>query len=128
MKVLIVDSSRSDSQVIEATLRAAGYEPCLSPDEDRAKLVLGSRTDIAAIVIDLMAPRTGGAQLLRWIRESALVKDPAIVVCSAARDVNRVAHCRYYVPKPVRKTELLSALGSAINELRRRRAISGAAS
>jgi DNA-binding response OmpR family regulator len=77
-----VDDDRRTLELLEETLRSAGYETESVQSGARALDVLSSR-QVGAVLLDLLMPDMDGFQVLRHIRQNAALKGLPIFVITA---------------------------------------------
>ena len=80
--ILLVDDDRRTLELLEETLRSAGYETESVQSGAKALEVLCSRA-VGAVLLDLLMPDMDGFQVLRHIRQNATLKDLPIFVVTA---------------------------------------------
>jgi signal transduction histidine kinase/CheY-like chemotaxis protein len=80
--ILLVDDDRLTLELLEETLRSAGYETESVQSGAKALEVLSSRA-VGAVLLDLLMPDMDGFQVLRHIRQNATLKDLPIFVVTA---------------------------------------------
>src|SRR5438477_1722671 len=80
--ILLVDDDPKTLEMLEETLRPAGYETQAVQSGARALVVLSSKL-VSAVLLDLLMPDIDGFQLIRHIREEATLKELPILVMTA---------------------------------------------
>jgi CheY-like chemotaxis protein len=80
--VLLVDDDPSALEVLEETLRSAGYATQSVSSGTRALEVLSSKA-ISAIVLDLLMPGMDGFEVIRHVRQQATQREMPIFVMTA---------------------------------------------
>ncbi|WP_286237199.1 response regulator [Neptuniibacter halophilus] len=80
--VLIVDDDVQVGRAIQRVLRRAGYRTLLAEDGFRAGTLLMSEKP-AIMTLDLSMPGLDGFAVIRFVRESAEIRDTRILVISA---------------------------------------------
>jgi signal transduction histidine kinase/CheY-like chemotaxis protein len=80
--ILLVDDDRLTLELLEETLRSAGYETESVQSGAKALEVLSSRA-VGAVLLDLLMPDMDGFQVLRHIRQNATLKDLPIFIVTA---------------------------------------------
>lgn len=113
-RVLVVDDEPAVRQITAAILRNHGYEPLLAADGQEALAVWEKhRSEIRAVVTDLMMPRMDGPTFLRALRRVA-PDLPAISITGLGEESRvseaRAAGAAVNLDKPFTAAELLSAL------------------
>jgi CheY-like chemotaxis protein len=79
---LPVDDDPRALELLEETLRSAGYETESVRSGIRALEVLSSKL-VSAVVLDLLMPGMDGFEVIRYIRQEATLKDLPIFVMTA---------------------------------------------
>jgi signal transduction histidine kinase/CheY-like chemotaxis protein len=77
--ILLVDDDPKTLELLEETLRAAGYETQSVRSGTRALEVLSSKL-VSAVLLDLLMPGMDGFQVIRHVRREAALKDLPIFV------------------------------------------------
>jgi len=80
--ILLVDDDPKTLELLEETLRAAGYETQSVRSGARALEVLTSKL-VNAVLLDLMMPGMNGFEVIRHIRKEATLKELPIFVMTA---------------------------------------------
>jgi PAS domain S-box-containing protein len=80
--ILLVDDDPKNLELVEETLRAAGYETQSVQSGARALEVLSSKL-VGAVVLDLLMPGIDGFQVIRHIRQEPTLKELPILVMTA---------------------------------------------
>ena len=112
--VLIADDDPEVVRIVDAQLRAAGYETRLAFDGDAAVAALEEEPP-AVLVLDLMMPRRTGFEVLSAMRAAAGTARPRVVVLSARGredDVTRAFELGAddYMTKPFSPQELMARI------------------
>jgi PAS domain S-box-containing protein len=80
--ILLVDDDPKTLELLEETLRSAGYETQSVQSGARALEVLSSKL-VSAVLLDLLMPGMDGFEVLRHIRKEAALKELPIFVMTA---------------------------------------------
>jgi CheY-like chemotaxis protein len=80
--ILLVDDDSKTLEVLEETLRSAGYETQSVQDGRRALEVLSSKL-VSAVLLDLLMPGMDGFDVIRHIRQEPTLKTLPILVMTA---------------------------------------------
>jgi len=80
--ILLVDDDPGTLELLEETLRSAGYETQSVQSGARALEVLSSKL-VSAVLLDLLMPDMDGFQVIRHVREQATLKELPIFVMTA---------------------------------------------
>lgn len=121
MSILIVEDDLINGTIIERMLQSGGYRTVRADSGAEALKLLRARSDIDLVVADVMMPELTGLDLLRVIKDSAVLKDVPVIFCSASMDIGKVRlaaalGCCYYLLKPVKRELLLEKVGMAMNK------------
>jgi two-component system response regulator AtoC len=106
---------------LEMALKCLGYGVELAQDgEEVINCLRSSKTDISAVLLDLMMPQCDGMETLQAIREIA-PDIPVIIVSGASSTLNIVAAMKRgatdFLCKPVAHEDLRSAISKALDAL-----------
>ena len=77
--ILLVDDDPATLELLEETLRSAGYETQSVQNGVRALEVLSSKF-VSAVLLDLLMPGMDGFEVIRHVRKEATLKDLPILV------------------------------------------------
>ena len=80
--LLLVDDDRKTLDLLEETLRSAGYETQSVQSGARALEVLSSKL-VSAVLLDLLMPNVDGFEVIRSIRQEPTLKELPILVMTA---------------------------------------------
>jgi len=80
--ILLVDDDPKTLELLEETLRSAGYETQSVQSGARALEVLSSKL-VNAVLLDLLMPGMDGFEVIRHVREQATLKELPILVMTA---------------------------------------------
>ncbi len=80
--ILLVDDDSQNLELVEETLRAAGYETQSVRNGARALEVLSSKI-VGAVLLDLLMPGMDGFQVIRHVRQEPTLKELPILVMTA---------------------------------------------
>jgi signal transduction histidine kinase/CheY-like chemotaxis protein len=78
-EILLVDDDPKTLEMLEETLRSAGYETQCVQNGGRALEVLSSKV-VSAVLLDLLMPGMDGFEVIRHIRQESSLKDLPIFV------------------------------------------------
>ena len=122
-KILVVDDSVDMLEVIERSLKAAGYQVIAVPGVAEAVRALDA-TPVDLVITDLRMPRGSGMDLLRHVREN--LRDTEVIVVTGYASVPGAVEAmatgaHEYLGKPFTDEELLGAVRRAFAKVRLRR-------
>jgi len=80
--ILLVDDDSQNLELVQETLRAAGYETQSVQSGARALEVLSSKV-VGAVLLDLLMPGMDGFQVIRHVRQEPTLRDLPILVMTA---------------------------------------------
>ena len=80
--ILLVDDDPKTLELLEETLRSAGYETQSVRSGARALEVLSSKL-VSAVLLDLLMPGMDGFEVIRHVREQATLKELPILVMTS---------------------------------------------
>ncbi len=127
LPALVVDDNAVNRRILEEFLRKWEMQPVLV---DGGGAALAEMERAAAVgrsyplvLLDAMMPQVDGFALARKIKESPHLANAVIMMLSSADQVQDSARCRelgiaVYLTKPVRQSELLDAIMSALGSAR----------
>ena len=106
---------------LEMALKCLGYRVELAQDgEDVINCLRSSKTEISAVLLDLMMPQCDGMEILQAVREIA-PDIPVIIVSGASSTLNIVTAMKHgatdFLCKPVAHEDLRSAISKALDAL-----------
>src|SRR5258707_7704308 len=77
--ILLVDDDPKTLELLQETLRSAGYETQSVQSGTRALEVLSSKL-VSAVILDLLMPGMDGFEVIRHVRQEAALKELPILV------------------------------------------------
>lgn len=113
-RVLVVDDSPTDRQMVTSLLQKEGYEVTTAVDgEDALEKVASERPPL--IVLDIILPKMNGYQVLRQLKTGAETRDiKVILVSSKNQESDRFWGLKQgaddYIAKPYPDEALLTAV------------------
>ncbi|HSL21001.1 MAG TPA: response regulator [Vicinamibacterales bacterium] len=113
-KVLVVDDSPTDLQLMSALLKKQGYEVVTAVDGEEA-LDKAASTLPPLVVLDIILPKKNGFQVCRQLKTTAETSNiKVILISSKNQDSDRFWGMKQgadeYIGKPYRDDELLAAV------------------
>ncbi len=121
--VLVVDDNSTNRRILEEVLLAWGMVPTLVESGPAALDALKAAADggapFAAVLLDLMMPGMDGVELARQVRMLPALGDVPLIVLTSGGDFGldlplRALGIRTILSKPVRQSDLFTALSSVI--------------
>jgi DNA-binding response OmpR family regulator len=86
-KILVVDDSPATAKLLEAELKAKGFEVATAESADAAtKIILKKKTRPDLVLLDVRMPNVNGEQFCRFIKSNALFSGIKVILCSAERE------------------------------------------
>ncbi len=113
-KVLVVDDSPTDLQMLSSLLKKQGYEVITAVDgEDALDKAAATRPPI--VVLDIILPKKNGFQVCRQLKTTAETKDiKVILVSSKNQESDKFWGLKQgaddYIAKPYRDEDLIAAV------------------
>ncbi len=104
-RILVVDDNPTNTKLVTATLKFAGYEPSNAGDAEAAREMIAA-TPFDLILMDIALPGMDGLALTRLLKADPKTKDIPIVVLTAfamkGDDAKAyAAGCDGYITKPI---------------------------
>ena len=125
--ILVVDDDPRTVELLDMTLRSAGYQT-RAAQSGKAALAILSSTPVNGILLDLMMPEMDGFEVLRHVKQQPTLKDVPIFVLSAksltreeADLLGRETQAHFHKDGAWRE-ELLEAVGKAVQNRKAARA------
>ena len=125
--ILVVDDDPRTVELLDVTLRSAGYQT-RAAQSGKAALAILSSTPVNGILLDLMMPEMDGFEVLRHVKQQPTLKDVPIFVLSAksltreeADLLGRETQAHFHKDGAWRD-ELLEAVGKAVQNRKAARA------
>jgi PAS domain S-box-containing protein len=127
MQTLVVDDNEVNRRILDEFLRKWDMKPVLVDGANAALAELeraaSRRASYPLVLLDAMMPGVDGFALAKKIKQSPNLANAVIMMLSSADQVTDSARCRelgisVYLTKPVRQSELLDAIMSALGSLK----------
>ncbi len=127
LQTLVVDDNEVNRRILDEFLRKWDMKPVLVDGANAALAELeraaSRRTSYPLVLLDAMMPGVDGFALAKKIKQSPNLANAVIMMLSSADQVTDSARCRelgisVYLTKPVRQSELLDAIMSALGSLK----------
>lgn len=124
VSILIVDDSNFILQFLEHNLKSAGYKRIHSLTNGEAVFTFLRENEkykeVDLILMDVFMGKLNGIEVCKKLKRDPFLKEiPVIIMTSNASEAilqnSFSAGAFDYIPKPIRKTELLARVSSAIN-------------
>jgi signal transduction histidine kinase/CheY-like chemotaxis protein len=118
-RILVVDDDMRTVYALSATLRAKGVEVLVADTGQAALDLLRQRTDVEAVLMDIMMPEMDGFEAMRRIRKEARHRALPIVALTAKVMKGDPEKCieagaTDYLPKPIDGDRLLAMLNGLL--------------
>jgi PAS domain S-box-containing protein len=123
MSVLVVDDNATNRRILEEFLCKWEMKPFLAEGAEAALAELeraaAAGCSYPLVLLDAMMPQVDGFVLAKRIKENPSLAGAVIMMLSSADQVEDAARCRdlgvsVYVTKPIKQSELLDAIMSAL--------------
>ena len=118
-KILVVDDSPTEMNLIMASLKDKGYDLITAVDgEEALEKAQAEQPDL--IVLDIILPKKNGFQVCRQLKTTPATKDIKILMLSSkSQDTDRFWGLKQgadeYMTKPFEESEFLSNIGKFVN-------------
>lgn len=112
MKILIVDDTPANIDVLRKFMAESGYDISIAPDGNIAlKIINQSKPDL--ILLDVMMPGIDGFEVCRQLKENDDTKDIPVIFVTAKTETNDIVQGFQvggvdYITKPFKREEVLS--------------------
>ena len=118
-RILIVEDTEDNRQILRDLLTAAGYELLEATDGEEG-IAMAARHHPDLILMDIQLPRLDGYEATRRIKGNQALKDiPIVAVTSYAlsgdEEKTRAAGCDGYIAKPFSPRQLLGKVRELID-------------
>jgi serine phosphatase RsbU (regulator of sigma subunit) len=122
-KILVVDDSGINREILAAQVQAEGYQAATAKDGKQAIEMIQTGT-FDLILLDIIMPEIDGYEVLKWIRHSSWKHIPTIMI-SALEQMDSVVKCiemgaEDYLTKPFNSILLKARLGACLEQKRLR--------
>jgi len=113
-KIVVVDDSYAELQLIESVLKAANHTVVSYPNTEKLEdKLLGDRPDL--VIMDVVMPGRNGFQACRDLKNDARFKAIPVLLCSSKGQESdkfwgQQQGANGYVVKPFKSEELLAAV------------------
>jgi two-component system, sensor histidine kinase and response regulator len=123
MRVLVVDDNATNRQILVKMLNSWGMVPTVSESGAKAMVTLTESKGIgrtySLILLDAQMPEMDGFALAEYIKRHPSFRSATIMMLSSAGQRGDAMRCRElgvaaYLTKPIRQTELMDAILSAL--------------
>lgn len=113
-KILVVDDSLTEREVIKKSLEAEGYTVKTAEDGEKAISILDDET-FDCILLDVIMPGKNGYQVCREIKNNEkTAKTPVVIVTSKGQDSDKFWGKKQgaddYIVKPFKMEELVNVV------------------
>jgi CheY-like chemotaxis protein len=86
-RVLVVDDSEATGKLLEAELKAKGYEVQTAKSaEDGTRVILNKKTRPDLVLLDVRMPGVDGESFCRFIKKNSLFSGIRVILCSAMEE------------------------------------------
>jgi class 3 adenylate cyclase len=122
--LLVVEDDFLNRTLLETQLREDGFEVVTAQDGAEALECLRARS-FDVVLLDLLMPRIGGIEVLRWMKEQPALRYIPVIVISAQEDLDSVIACiemgaADYLPKPFEPVLLRARVNASLASKRLR--------
>jgi sigma-B regulation protein RsbU (phosphoserine phosphatase) len=121
-RVLVVDDTDVNRDLLARRLRALGHEVTIAENGRRALELLSER-DFDLVLLDIMMPELDGYQVLERIHGDEDMRHVPVIMISAVDEVESVVRCielgaADYLPKPFNPVLLRARVGATLERKR----------
>lgn len=114
-RVLVVDDSPTDRQIVSTILQRQGYEVTTAVDGEEALAKIAAERP-PLIVLDIVLPKMNGYQVLRQLKTAPETRDIKVILLSSkSQESDRFWGLKQgaddYIAKPYPDEALLAAVG-----------------
>lgn len=126
-KILVVDDSRLNREIIEAFLEDGPYTLEMAHDGDQAlNMLAAAAKPYDLVILDRMMPKVDGMLVLQQMKASERFRRIPVIMQTAAAAPKQIqeglnAGCYFYLTKPFKMEALISIVNSALADLREQR-------
>jgi len=125
LKTLVVDDTATTCQIICEMLKNWGMAPSSALGVEEAKRTLDGESRVQLLIVDADMPGQGGSELLHWLKDQPAPGPKVVVMLSGghrqSQEDYRSIGAAATVNKPIRPSDLLSAIQIALGRPRPRR-------
>ena len=123
LPVLVVDDNSTNRRIFFELLDGWKMKPALAEDAEQALAMLAEAhalgSPFSLVLVDSWMPEVDGFALARQIQEQNMTSSPQVIMLTSADFVGDAARCRElrirgYLPKPVKRSDLLSLIKTVI--------------
>jgi len=123
-RVLLVDDSTGDREILRRFLERQGYDITTSDDGEKC-LQLLEEGDFALVLLDVVLPVLDGFQVLKQIKANPALRSTPVILISALDESSRAVHCIQmgaddYLVKPFDPVLLKARIDASIEKKRLR--------
>lgn len=94
-RVLVVDDSEATAKLLEAELKAKGFEVSTARSaEEGTRLILNKKTRPELVLLDVRMPGVDGESFCRFIKKNSLFAGIKVLLCSALEEEQLAAAAR----------------------------------
>ncbi|HEX8458979.1 MAG TPA: adenylate/guanylate cyclase domain-containing protein [Pyrinomonadaceae bacterium] len=123
-RVLVVDDSETNRDILARRLAREGYEVECASDGTEALSFVGARK-FDLVLLDIMMPGLNGYQVLERLKSSAELRDIPVIMISALDEIDSIVRCiemgaEDYLPKPFNPVILRARVEASMEKKRLR--------
>jgi signal transduction histidine kinase len=123
-RVLLVDDSTGDREILRRFLERQGYDITTSDDGEKC-LQLLEEGDFALVLLDVVLPVLDGFQVLKEIKTNPALRSTPVILISALDESSRAVHCIQmgaddYLVKPFDPVLLKARIDASLEKKRLR--------
>jgi len=127
-RLLVVDDEQINLEIIAEYLEGDDFELTMVGNGERALALLSGAQSFDAVILDRMMPGLDGLEVLRRMQQDPRLRAVPVIMQTAAAGQDQVAEglrlgAYYYLTKPYHRDSLVAVVNSALDVVRRRRAL-----
>lgn len=124
LRVLVVDDSSTNRRILQQMLMNWGMQPALAQEGEEALVLLHQAqqagTPFPLVITDVHMPNMDGFTLVERINNDSALAGASIIMLTSARQPGQAERCRQlgvkgYLTKPIKQSELVSAIALAMS-------------
>jgi CheY-like chemotaxis protein len=124
LRVLVVDDSSTNRRILQQMLMNWGMQPVLAQEGEEALVLLHQAqqagTPFPLVITDVHMPNMDGFTLVERINNDSALAGASIIMLTSARQPGQAERCRQlgvkgYLTKPIKQSELVSAIALAMS-------------
>lgn len=116
--ILIVDDDSTVRDIMKAILEQEGFSVLSAANGLEGIQCLDESHEVGIVLLEMMMPEMNGWEFLDHMKADARLAKVPVVIVSAYHEIARSILPASFVPKPVRREDLLAAIDNALTKPR----------